>query len=237
MSFECGGNAIRCRLPVDLALGGGSGRRRGPPFLPERIGRVHARKQPVAGEDVVVDTGSSPPSDQAFEHEHWERGLAIVCAVIALALSDCVVAAIPAPLACDGARPQPPYGLVGEAPTVQTWDATTLAMSPAGGICSGWSTQPPRLVVAVAGRFRKPDDADGLLTRFGAISELTTVRYWSVTDGAWRPLVTSATALVDSASGQPRDDFSAAELRSGRNVYLRQQDGRSASTSVYRMRV
>jgi hypothetical protein len=162
---------------------------------------------------------------------------AIAWFVTALGASHSVIAASPSSLACDGAQPQPPYGLVGEAPAVQAWSGPTLAAAPAGGICIGWSTGAPRLVVAVAGRFRDSGGADGLMARFGAISDLVGVRYWSVTDGSWRPLVASATALTGAASGQPRADFSAEEMRSSRDVYLAQRDSRSASEAVYRMRV
>jgi len=139
---------------------------------------------------------------------------------------------------CSGGPPPfTQYGLVGEAPIVQTWPelkSETLAVL-AG--CVTWPTSGSRLIVAVAGRFRSDDDIDGLLARFGAVSDLPSTRYWSVTDRSWRALVTSSTALVAAVAGQPRGDFTSSELRSGHDVYFAERGGRGASEAVYRMRV
>ena len=41
--------------------------------------------------------------------------------------------------------------------------------------------------LALAGSFADPGTAQDLLARFGAISRMTAIRYWSVTDQAWGP--------------------------------------------------
>ena len=79
--------------------------------------------------------------------------------------------------------------------------------------------------------------AAALLERFGAISTLRGLRYWSVTDGAWRELVTEASALVSADSHQRRKDFTASELRSGAAVFFEQTESRSAAPAVYRLTV
>ena len=95
----------------------------------------------------------------------------------------------------------------------------------------------PSLVVALAGTFRHEGGADALLGRLGRISALTAARYWSTTDGAWRPLATDAAAWSDGDPPHRRPDFSAVELRNGRDVRFAQRDGRSTGEVVYRLRV
>src|SRR5262249_7628225 len=78
--------------------------------------------------------------------------------------------------------------------------------------CTGWQGDDFRVLVAVAGRFRAAGDADALLARFGAVSRLAGLRYWSVSSARRHPLVTASEAL-DGPRGAPRSDFSADELR------------------------
>jgi hypothetical protein len=94
-----------------------------------------------------------------------------------------------------------------------------------------------RLGVALAGNFAFSGTLDGLLSRVGAISALRTARYWSVTDAAWRPLVTDAFALRGPELRERRQDFTAPELRQGEGVYYAQDDSRSSAEVIYRMRV
>jgi hypothetical protein len=161
--------------------------------------------------------------------------MGIVCA--ALVLTSHLATADEARPPCSGSAPFPEYGLVGEAPVVRTWPQLTPATLAVLGGCVTWPTSASRLIVAVAGRFRSSDDVDGLLARFGAVSDLPSMRYWSVTDRSWRPLVTSSTALIAAVAGQPRGDFASPELRSGHEAYFAQRDSRGASEAVYWMRV
>ena len=91
--------------------------------------------------------------------------------------------------------------------------------------------------MALAARFRDPLTPDQLLGRFGSISNLIGLRYWSATERTWRELITSATAVEGAAGKQPRADFSISEMRSGKDLYFGQTDNRSAGIVVYRMRV
>ena len=138
---------------------------------------------------------------------------------------------------CEGAQPLPSYAMVDAPPHVEIWAASTPMAAPDWAPCVSWSTTAIRSLVAVAGSFRSPDSTDELLARFGAVSELLTVRYWSVTDRAWRPLVSSATPLTRFVAGAPRSDFTSAEMRAGGDLYLAQRDSRFASQAIYRMRV
>jgi hypothetical protein len=71
------------------------------------------------------------------------------------------------------------------------------------------------VLVALAARFSYGGSSDALLAHFGAISTLKGLRYWSVTEGGRRTLITSATA----------------------ELYFAQGDNRAAGDVVYRMRV
>jgi hypothetical protein len=138
---------------------------------------------------------------------------------------------------CEGSTPQPGYAPVGAPPNVQIWKDQRTAGFPARASCVGWSTPNFRMLIAVAGTFQNPDGALGLLSRFGAVSTLLSVRYWSITDQSWRPLVLSASALTGMEASRTRADFTSAELEGGKDVYLAQADSRGAGEVIYRMRV
>jgi len=138
---------------------------------------------------------------------------------------------------CGGSLPQPGYAPVGAPPNVQIWKDQSLAGFPDRVACLGWSTPKFRMLIAVAGTFRNSEGALALMSRFGAVSTLLSVRYWSTTDQSWRPLVLSATALTGRVASQTRADFTPAELEGGKDVYLAQADSRGAGEVTYRMRV
>jgi hypothetical protein len=144
------------------------------------------------------------------------------------------VAAMPP---CEGPPSQPAYAPAGAPPNVQIWKNQSLADYAARASCVGWSTAKFHMLIVVAGTFAASDGVDTLLKRFGAVSTLLSVRYWSTTDQRWRPLVLSATALAGPNSSQTRADFTSAELESGNYVYLAQTDSRGAGEVIYRMRV
>lgn len=92
-------------------------------------------------------------------------------------------------------------------------------------------------LVALAGRFRAHGDIDGILARLGAISSLTGLEYWSISDQKWEVLITRAQALVDAASHKVRGDFSAAELRGGGDLFFVQAENRLSTDVVYQLRL
>ncbi len=131
----------------------------------------------------------------------------------------------------------PPYAALGAPPSLLTMRSGSLPPISAPSDCRPWIPWRSSLLVTLAGRFRYLGDADGLLARFGAISALRGIKYWSVTDGAWRTLVTDAGALDGLDMPRRRADFSVAEMSSGRDLYFDQQDNRSSGLVSYRMRV
>jgi len=135
-----------------------------------------------------------------------------------------------------GTLPVPGYGAVDAGPAVQVISGSDLAAWKAPS-CVGWPAQDDGVLVALAGRFAYKGSTDDLLKRFGAISTLKGLKYWSVTDGGWRTLITSAEALDAPESGHSRPDFTLAEMKSGKDLYFAQQDNRTSEEVVYRMQV
>ena len=135
-----------------------------------------------------------------------------------------------------GTLPVPGYGAVDAGPAVQVISGSDLAAWKPPS-CVGWPAQDDGVLVALAGRFAYKGSTDDLLKRFGAISTLKGLKYWSVTDGGWRTLITSAEALDAPESGHSRPDFTLAEMKSGKDLYFAQQDNRTSEEVVYRMQV
>jgi hypothetical protein len=136
-----------------------------------------------------------------------------------------------------GAAPSPAYPDPGSTPVVRVWSGGDPGAGWTPPACTGWRPLPFRALVAAAGRFRHRGPVEELLARVGAVSTLTTVRYWSVADRRWRQLVTRASALDGPDAATRRPDFGVAEMRGGADLYLAQDDNRSTGEVVYRMRV
>jgi hypothetical protein len=133
---------------------------------------------------------------------------------------------------CNGEEPAPTYAPIGEPPNVQVWKKPSWQ---APG-CLPWPRERVRLVVALAGSFRHKGDGTSLVSRFGAISSMRGIRYWSVTEAAWRVLVTDAFALEGPEQSRHRPDFKPQEMRPGVELYFAERDNRSGWV-VYRMSV
>lgn len=140
-----------------------------------------------------------------------------------------------APCAPD-ATPFPAYTDPGAPPAMMTWKSIELSGRPD---CLGAVAGRMSAVVALAGSFHHAEGEartlDALAARIGAISETVGLVYWSTTDGRWRELVDAAWALDGPDAARRRDDFTAAEVRSGAPLYFAQGDTRSTGTNLYRM--
>lgn len=88
--------------------------------------------------------------------------------------------------------------------------------------------------MAVTGAFRLPGGTAAVLARLGAVSGTVGVRYWSVSKKAWEPLITAAHAT--GPGGQPRGDFSPAEMAPGAVLTYSQTDTGSG-TVQYRTQI
>jgi hypothetical protein len=162
--------------------------------------------------------------------------LAVACAIGTLmGASSSMMAQRPGPLPpCqdDSAPPYPAPGLA----TIQSWTRAQLGADWIPPACTGWRDPGAKMLVAVSASFTYDGSVGELLARFGAVSGLRGIRYWSVTDGEWRPLILDAAALAGADSQQRRADFSPAELRSGAPLYFLERDSRSGDV-VYRMQL
>jgi len=155
--------------------------------------------------------------------------LAPACALLsALAILRFAHCANEAPrVPCNEGPPLPAYALVGESPNIQTWKGLRWQAPP----CLPWPNGRLRLVVALAARFHGSGD---LLARLGAISAMHGIRYWSVTEGDWRVLITDA--FASDAAGRRRPDFARREMTPGAELYFVERDNRSGVVN-YRMNV
>jgi hypothetical protein len=136
-----------------------------------------------------------------------------------------------------GEAPRPAYADPGSAPNVQAWRGGDLGADWWPPDCVGWDSAGFDVLVALAGSFTAAGTAQDLIARFAAISRMTAIRYWSVTDQAWGPLVTSATALSGPDAALRRPDFAPAELTAGSTVFFAQSDNRSSGEVVYRLTI
>lgn len=154
--------------------------------------------------------------------------LAAACVLLGSAAAYAAGASVPRP-PCDG-DPVPAYGEAND-PAIETWSGLEWA-APA---CVAWSDSRYRFVIAIAGRIEAAD-AEAVLSRLGAVSTSRGLRYWSVTESAWRVLIKDAAAL-SSAQGGRRDDFTPAEFREGAALHFVEQDNRSDEPVTYAMHV
>jgi hypothetical protein len=128
------------------------------------------------------------------------------------------------------------YPPLDASPIAQVLPDSRDSAAPPGAACFE-KTSVAASWVTVASVIRTADSPNTVIGRFGAISELLTVQYWSTTEHKWRPLVSSASAILRAESAQRRGDYSAAELASGEPRYYRVTDTRSAHASTYRLRL
>jgi hypothetical protein len=135
------------------------------------------------------------------------------------------------------AQPVPSYPPPGEAPNVKLWTGSDLGSGWTAPTCTPWPDGAATIVVGLAADSNYRAGADALLIRIGAISSLSEVRYWSVTDKKWNNMFVRATALDGLGSKKPRGDFSAAELRAGSNLYFVAADTRSGRDAISRLHV
>jgi Family of unknown function (DUF6675) len=150
----------------------------------------------------------------------------------------CLATAAEGPRApCAGRTPIPAYAAPGAPPNIRVWTSADLGAAWTPPACTGWTAKGDGVLVAVAGRFAYRGSAGDLLKRFGAISALAGLRYWSVTEGGSRSLITHATALKGPDASRPRPDFTITEMRSGADLYFAEADNRASGEIVYRMRL
>ena len=133
---------------------------------------------------------------------------------------------------CNGDSPVPPYAAPGQPPNAQTWRKIEFPPNP----CLAWSGR-FKLVVALGGAVSNAGDANALLARFGAISSMRGMEYFSVTENARRVLLKDAWAVTGPDARERRADFRPDEMKPGADLYFVEVDNRSSEPVTYRMRV
>jgi hypothetical protein len=128
------------------------------------------------------------------------------------------------------------YPALDASPIAQVARVRGDSTAPVGAACFDRSGS-AAIWVTVAAVNRSAASPETFIGRFGAISELLTVQYWSTTDQKWRPLVSKASAIDGPKSTQPRADYSAAELAAGDGRYYLITDSRSGHATAYRLRL
>jgi hypothetical protein len=136
---------------------------------------------------------------------------------------------------CGGQAPRPAYASDSARPAVAIWDFRQIDWRPPA--CTGWERQQDGVLIAVAVDFTFASKTETLLARFGGISALKGLRYWSVSENGWRTLITDAAALEGQDPTRRRGDFALKELRPGATLFFAQSDNRSSAEVVYRMEI
>jgi hypothetical protein len=131
---------------------------------------------------------------------------------------------------------RPQYAALNSAPNIGFIPVSSGHPSVPGANCFD-DPGAPAAWLTVAAVVTSADSAAVLMQRFGAISQLLPVQYWSTTEHKWRPMVSAAAAVVSPDSRLARADFSLAELLAPADRYYSLTDTRSGHAVVYRLRV
>jgi len=93
------------------------------------------------------------------------------------------------------------------------------------------------MLIMVNGLVRHAGPAAGLMERFGAVSSLAGLSYWSVRDHRFQALIMYAHAVEERGGDRKRPDYAVSEMRPGQALFFVEQDNRSSSQVVYKMTV
>ena len=135
-----------------------------------------------------------------------------------------------------GNEPVPPYPGIDQSVTVKSWSVFDFGSDWKPPACSGWTAKGFTTLVTISARFRHTSNADGLLRRVGAISELAGMHYWSTTHKRWQTLIVNAHALTDLEPRQRREDFKPSEMKAG-NVHYFEQTDNLTGEAIYRIQI
>jgi len=140
--------------------------------------------------------------------------------------------------------PQPPCGMesvpaypaLNDPAAVKSWNKSEFGLDWRPPACTGWTATGFTTLVTTVARFPNTSEAEGLLRRIGAISELAGLRYWSTTHKHWKTLIVDAHALTDLQTTQRRRDFTPDEIKEGKVLYFEQVDNLSGK-GIYAMHI
>jgi hypothetical protein len=161
----------------------------------------------------------------------WLVFVAAVTSAIAMA-SDRPVQ----PPACLSSGVSPVFPPLNAAPVAQATRVPGGRAFPAGASCFEKSDSAATWIT-VASLVQTSNSLNAFIERFGSVSKLLAVQYWSTSEQKWRPLVLSASAIASTNPKTPRADYSLAELVTGEDRYYSVTDSRSGRAVTYRLRL
>jgi Family of unknown function (DUF6675) len=182
---------------------------------------------------MILAMSSAPRHAKTFQAQTRARAGLVFFAIL---LSHAHVYAQSGPQPPCGVEPVPDYPGLDDPAVVKAWSKSEFGPDWRPPACTGWTATGFTTLVTTVARFRYASEAEGLLRRFGAISELTGMRYWSTTHKKWRTLIVHAYALTDLESRQHREDFTPDEMKEGQVLYFEQVDNLSGK-GTYRMHI
>jgi hypothetical protein len=158
--------------------------------------------------------------------------------VLAAAVTSAVAMASdrPAQPVCLSSGVSPVFPALNAAPVAQATRASGSRAFPAGASCFEKSDSAATWIT-VASTVQTSASLNAFIERFGSVSRLLAVQYWSTTEQKWRPLVLSASAVASTNPRIPRADYSVAELVTGEDRYYSMADSRSGRAVTYRLRL
>ena len=156
----------------------------------------------------------------------------------------CLIAAIgsaawardmPAP-PCAG-PPNPTYPEALGVPAIDVWLDRRGLESWHPPACLDWQDKPATALIAVSGLFRHDGTLEDLLTRLGAVSQYTSISYWSWSKQRWRHLFEKTAALSAPVRTAERPDFKADEFREGDQLFILQNETGSVGEVIQRVSI
>lgn len=135
---------------------------------------------------------------------------------------------------CEGTSP-PAYGKAGGPPAILVWPESSLNKTAwAAAPCLHWGAGKMRMAVALAATLNA-SSLDELLSRFGALSQYKSIRFWSVMYETWDDFVASS-GFVDGPQGQQVvPDHAPVDYVVGRDFYYFETS--RAGRTIHRMTV
>ncbi len=136
---------------------------------------------------------------------------------------------------CDG-PPHPAYAAPGGPPLIASWTEEDLnkaawQLSP----CLHWPGGRIRMAAALAAAVHAPS-LDGLLARYGALSQYKAIRFWSTMHQMWEPFVAQAGFTDGPEARYTNPDLKPEDFVAGREFYYYEIDARTGRT-IHRLTV
>lgn len=115
-----------------------------------------------------------------------------------------------------GEAPLPAYASPGSPPVIGSWSAADLENAAwQHAPCLHWNDGKMRMATALAAVVRAPS-LDGLLVRYGALSQYKSIRFWSTTHQDWEEFVAQAGFTDGPNATYTYPDLKAEDFTAGR---------------------